>query len=308
MASRIAPVVPGVRRREDHAGVVAEGHDRHGVALAQAVDQPMEGVLDRLEPRLALHRAGGVDDERQGRVIAGPVAHVASTQADAQDDLVGIGERRRAAVDVDGEGVVLGRGVVVLEGVDPLLDAHAGRIRTVSVGDVALGDAVRGRVDVEREGRHPVLVGVDVRVDPRVVVGHPVERRPGWLWLPWLGGRRVVLGVRWPGGAAGSGGRGGPSTGHDDEGDARQGEVRLAHGATSLPEAAGAPPGRLGEAGAWRASQVPERSPPVRRRATALDAGGRPAVPGRVGRSATSARGVPGPSGSVGRAATVPGA
>ena len=72
-----------------------------------------------------------------------------------------------AAVDVDGERGLVGRLVALVEGVDPFLDPDAGRVGQVAVVDEALGDAVRGGVDVHRERRDAVLVGVGDRVRRR---------------------------------------------------------------------------------------------------------------------------------------------
>ena len=150
---------------------------------------------------------------------------------------------RRAAVDGDREGVVVGRAVALVEGVDPLLDPDAGGIRAVAVVDVALGDRVRGGVDVEGEGRDAVLVGVDERVDARVLVGDAVVgrgrgRRRGAVVGRWCCG---VGRLAYPAASdelrAAAGGR--------HEGDGGQGQDRLAHGATSLREPVGTP-GRHG--------------------------------------------------------------
>ena len=69
------------------------------------------------------------------------------------------------AVDEDGERVVVGRRIALVEGVDPFLDPHAGGIGHVAVGREAPGDRVRGGVDVHRERGIAVLVGVGDRVD-----------------------------------------------------------------------------------------------------------------------------------------------
>ena len=61
------PVVVGRAGRWEHdARVIAERHDRDRIAPAEAADQLSQRVLDQLEPVLARHRAGGVDDEREG--------------------------------------------------------------------------------------------------------------------------------------------------------------------------------------------------------------------------------------------------
>ena len=51
------PAVVGGGRREHDPGVIAEGDDGDGVRAIEAVDEPVQGVLDRLETRFALHRA-----------------------------------------------------------------------------------------------------------------------------------------------------------------------------------------------------------------------------------------------------------
>ena len=103
MARPIVPPSTARGRRQEDPGVVAERHDGDGVVPAQAVDQLVQGILDRLEPGLALHRPGGIDDEGQGRRVAGAVTHVAGLQADAEHELVRVGERGRAAIDGDRE-------------------------------------------------------------------------------------------------------------------------------------------------------------------------------------------------------------
>ena len=92
MAGRSGPPSRRPGRRQDDPGVVAE---RRRSATVSPWPSPStriaQGVLDGLEPVLALHRAGGVDDEGQGGIVAGPVADVARLQADAQQDLVRLG-------------------------------------------------------------------------------------------------------------------------------------------------------------------------------------------------------------------------
>jgi hypothetical protein len=105
-------------------------------------------------------------DERQGRVLAGALAHLARLEADPQQDFAPVGERGRAAVGDDRERVVERGSIALVEGVHPFLDADAGRIGSEAVVDVPLGDRVRGRVDVQPERGHAVLDRVDVRVDP----------------------------------------------------------------------------------------------------------------------------------------------
>ena len=148
----------------------------------------------------------------------------------------------RGAVDVDAERGVVRRRIVLVERVDPLLRPDARRVGRVAVGDVALGDRVRGGVDVHRERRDPVLGRVGDRVGARILVGDPAVGARG------RGGRRVRGLVM----CRGRGLRRGPSVrrcrapaGSQDEGDRCQGQEWLAHGATSLRGVWGTP-GRRG--------------------------------------------------------------
>ena len=100
---------------------------------------------------------------------------VARLEADADEDLVrssvnGVGPPSTEIANASSPGGA----VALVEGVDPFLDPHAGRIRAVAVLDVALGDRVRRGVDVERERGDAVLARVHEGVDARVLVGHPV--------------------------------------------------------------------------------------------------------------------------------------
>ena len=70
---------PGRRRRR--STIATES------SAAEPVDEAAQRVLDGLEPALALHRSGRVDDEGQGGVVASAVAHVAGLEADPQEDL-----------------------------------------------------------------------------------------------------------------------------------------------------------------------------------------------------------------------------
>ena len=137
--------VVGAGRWQDHAGVVAERDDRDRIVAFEPGDQLAQGVLHDLEAALALHRTRGVDDEGEGGLLAGPIADVARLDAEAEQQLVAGEERGRAAIGDEGERVVALRSrIVLVEGVDPLLDPNAGGIGPVAVGDVALGDGVRG--------------------------------------------------------------------------------------------------------------------------------------------------------------------
>ena len=129
------------------------------VVAAEHLDEQPERLLDELEPVLAGHRARHVDDERQRRRRPGVVGDVAGLDADPEERLVRGEERGRAAVGVDGERVVLGRGVALVEVVDELLDPDARRIGQVAVVDEPPGDGVGGRVDVEPERRLVVDAG-----------------------------------------------------------------------------------------------------------------------------------------------------
>ena len=199
---------------------------------------------------------------------AGAVAHVACLQADAQQDLVRLGERGRAAVGEDRERVVVGAAVALVEGVDPLLDADAGRIGPIAVVDVALGDRVARGVDVEREGRDLVLVGIDVRVDAGVLVGDAAVRRrlraPATV-RPSAGDARVrsdawAAPLARRAGSAASRPPRWRATARDRSG------VRI--DATSQPDVPREASGSLGRV-RMVVPQVPERSPRVRRRAAA---------------------------------------
>ena len=164
-------LVGRARRWQDDAGVVTERDDRDRVALAEAVDQLPQRILDQLEAVAGAHRARGVDHEGQRGVRAGLLGRLARLDPDPEQDVALVGERGRGAIDRDREGRVLGSRIALVEGVDPLLDADAGRVRDVAVGDVPLGDRVRRGVDVHREGGQVVLAGIDRRVLARVDVG-----------------------------------------------------------------------------------------------------------------------------------------
>ena len=170
-----------------------------------------------------------------------------------------------------------GASIALVEGVDPLLDPDARRIGSVAVVDVSLGDRVRGRVDVEGEGRDAVLVGIDERVDARVLVGHPR-----------IGGRRGLgRGVASDGGAPGSsrsrGRRTSPELLHAVATRAmaardRSG-LRMAQPPCEEPVRA---PGHMG--GIGRAvPQVPVRSPRSASSGRRHDARGTPSVPSDAG-------------------------
>ena len=204
----------GVDRVEDRAGVAGGGgfeedprlrpvdDDADRVVASQALHEETEGLLDEPEAVLAGHRARDVDDERERRIGTRPIGDLARLEPDPEQHLVLGQERAGAAVDVDRERVVLGRGVALVEVVDEFLDPDTRRVGQVAVADVAPGDGVGGRVDVEGERRFPVLVGVDERVDPRILVGDAVvwrgrrlfRRRQRGLVVLWR--RDVVRVVR----------------------------------------------------------------------------------------------------------------
>ena len=171
------------------------------------------------------------------RVVARPIADVACLEADADKELVAFGEGRRAAVRDDGEGLVLGCGVALVERVDPFLDPHARRIGQVAVVDVALSDRVGGRVDVECEGRDLVLVWVDEGVRAGILV-RDVGVRCRADGLSWSEARRVMLWIGWTGLGIRRCPRGAGGTARRHEGESDQGQDWLAHGATSLRRAA----------------------------------------------------------------------
>ena len=203
------------------------------VVAPELIDEQTQGVLDELEPALALHRARRVDDEGEGGVFARPVAHVACLEADPQQHFISLGERGRAAVGHDRERVVVWAAVALVEGVDPFLDPDAGRIRPIAVVDVALRDGVARGVDIEAEGRDLVLVGIDVRVDARIVVGDAAVGRR-FRRRPRCDRRLVMSGIfRTLGGALAPGAGSAASGDHDGEPGEEQ-EWR-AHDATSQP-------------------------------------------------------------------------
>ena len=180
--------------------------------------------------------------------------HVPRLDADPEQDRVRFRERRRPTIGDDREGAVVGGRIGLVERVDPFLEADAGRVRAVAVGDVPLGDLVRGGVDVEGKGRDAILAGVDRRVDPGILEDRAVVRRRGrslvrvgWIRSGLVGirGGLVVLRIGWALGRTRSCRRS-TAAGPHDEGDDSQRERRLAHGATSPPRTAGTVAGRHG--------------------------------------------------------------
>ncbi len=194
MTPRISLPCGGPGGFEQDPGVVAERDDGDAVVATELIDEQAQGLLDELEPALALHRARRVDDEGEGGVLARPVPHVACLEADPQQDFIGLGERGRAAVGHDLERVVVGGLVALVEGIDPFLDADAGGIRPIAVVDVALRDRVARGVDVEAEGRDLVLIGIDVRVDAWILVGDAAVGRR-FRRRPRCDGRLVMPGI-----------------------------------------------------------------------------------------------------------------
>ncbi len=264
--------VPRRRGLEDDLGVRAELDDRDGIPCVEAVDEQGEGLLHEAQPVLAGHRARGVDDEREGGVGPLGTGDLARLDADPEQHLVVGEERRRAAVADDRERPLRGWRVVLVEGVDELLDADRGRIGEVPVVDVALGDRVRRGVDVEREGGLPVALGGHERVDPGVLVGDAVVRRRRRVVrrIRRLVRRQVVVlrallrGHRRDARAR-AGGR--------PERDGGEEENRSAHGATSRGERCDAAP--VSEAGPGG---------PTRSRVGGASAAGGPWRPARVSR------------------------
>jgi hypothetical protein len=116
---------------------------------------------------------------------------------------------------VDREGVVVRRRVALVEVVDELLDADAGRIRQVAVVDEAAGDGVGGGVDVEAERGFVVDAGIDERVLAGVGERDAVVGRGGGFGercacrLAAVRRRQVVLRWRHEPGRARSSGLGG---------------------------------------------------------------------------------------------------
>ncbi len=271
-------LVGRARRRQDDPGVVTERDHRDRVALAEAVDQLAQRILDQLEPVAGAHRARGVDHEGQRGVGAGLLGRLACLDPDPEQDVALVGERGRGAIDRDREGLVLGGRIALVEGVDPFLDTDAGRVRDVAVGDVPLGDGVRRGVDIHREGREMVLGRIDRGVLAGIDIGDAAIGRR--LRLRRRSRPAVVLLV-W-GLDAASARRSSAATCCRDEGDRGQGQVRLAHRATSLLGAWG--DSRLTWAGPpKRNPQVPDRCHEVHRRATAETPGRGAGFPSRRG-------------------------
>ena len=254
---------------EHDAGVRAVLDDGDAVARPEPVDEDGQGLLHEAEAVLAGHRARGVDDERERGVRALDAGDLAGLDADAEEHLVGAEERARAAVAGDRERAVGRRVVVLVEGVHELLDPHGCRVREVAVADVALRDRVGGGVDVEGEGRLAVALRGDVRVHARVleldaVIGRRrrllrlvrVKRR---LRLLVVGRRHRRAGVERAAGAA--------RAGRGPDGDDREEQDRLAHGATSLGDR------RFTRRSGSEAGRLPHEVP-ERRRMAAGRAGG----------------------------------
>src|SRR5204862_3886136 len=87
---------------------------------------------------------------------------------DAQQDRVAADEWRMAAVKMDRERAIGWWLVAIVEGVDELLDADAVAIRHLAVFEEAPRDAVGRRVDVHRERRVAIDVGVLERINAGV--------------------------------------------------------------------------------------------------------------------------------------------
>ena len=128
-------------RLEHDAGRAGIGDDRHGVVGAELVDQQREGALEQRQLVGLVHRARGIEQEDEvARLVLGDRGLIA---LDADVEQLGLGVPRRR---IDRDGRLERRlgdcraGIVVVEIVDQLLDAHG-----VGGRDIAL---LEGRADV----------------------------------------------------------------------------------------------------------------------------------------------------------------
>ena len=140
--------------------------------------QQPQRLLDQPQPVFALHRTGHVDDEREIGGLALGGRDFAALDADPQQVVFVVeAELRRRAFEMDRKRLVVGRGVVVVEIVDELLDAHRLVGRQRAAVEVVAADRVRACVGVYRKSRKIVVVGVDERVDAVIFEKHRVIRR-----------------------------------------------------------------------------------------------------------------------------------
>ena len=181
--------VTGAGRFEHDARAAVVGDDRDGVVVVQLVDQDRERLLHQPESVVAIHRARGVDHEREGRLPAVLVVHDLALHADA-DQVVVVVEGRWPAIDAELEPVAW-CSVVVIERVDVLLRAHRLGGRELELLDPAPSDGVGAGVDVEGERRE--------RVDARLhEVAVPVVGERVVLEAVRVVGRRFGIGAEQP--------------------------------------------------------------------------------------------------------------
>ena len=131
-----------------------EVHDGDAVAFAQALADGLGRLTCDGDPVAAGHRTRCVEHERhiEGRVIG----KLRGLEGDAHEVQVGF-ERMGGGGGCDAVGAaVVGEGVVVVEGVHPLLGPHRVRLHVVVVLGPRQREEVRRAVNVEAEGRYRV--------------------------------------------------------------------------------------------------------------------------------------------------------
>ena len=167
------------RRREADLGGPRVGHDRDRVGRGELVEGAEDHLLHERELVAAPHAARAVHEEDQvGRQLL-ELGRGGRLDADPQLHDVGP-ERVLGATQVDEERhdrVVGGGRVVVVERVDVLLEPDAVGLRPPAALRVADEDVVARRVDVGREGRERIVVGVHERVRADRLIGVALRGR-----------------------------------------------------------------------------------------------------------------------------------
>jgi hypothetical protein len=178
------------RGREQQLGAPRVGDDADAVLRGEFVDQQPQRLLDERQAIFGRHRTGGVDEEDE--VAGGHVLLVdrLGAEADAQQVVLGLpgagGQFQR-----EGDGLaVLRRGVVVVEVIEEVGDAHGILRRQLPGVEAGAGVGVGGGVHGAGDGRERVVLDqlVGVLKDRLVVLCRGilgVEPLNGFLLLSW---------------------------------------------------------------------------------------------------------------------------